>query len=165
MSDQMSGQELVEYNRKFKRAILDVLFRLCDTFYMHCMPNPLLHIGKRGLVDKEKTDGIILVFGPYSTRHLSWDDNFIHCEMQFGRWEKVSLPYECVARMFDKSGQVIMQWATLVAPESHREIDDLMGKIGESGQKKIREREKKGSDARKGESKIIEIDFTKKRDK
>jgi len=156
---ELPPDELVEYNRKFKKAILDTLFTVCDTFYIHCMPNPLLHVGKRGLLDNEKTDGIILVFGPYSTRNLSWDERFVFCEMQFGKWETIQIPYECIARMFDKSGQVIMQWATLVAPESHRDesvSDQKPSKSKESGTSK----EKPDGSAR-----VIEIDFTKKKNK
>lgn len=104
-------QEEMKNLRKFKKAILDVLFNHCETFYIHCMPHERLVLGKRGLLKKEQTEGLILVFGPYSTRKLTWDDDFLECEMQFSRWEYVRIPFDCVVRMFDKSGQVIMQWA------------------------------------------------------
>ncbi len=97
--------------RKFKKGILDVLFIHCETFYIHCMPHEQLVLGKRGLLKKEQTEGLILVFGPYSTRKLTWDDDSLECEMQFSRWEYVRIPFDCIVRMFDKSGQVIMQWA------------------------------------------------------
>ncbi|MBI41125.1 MAG: hypothetical protein CMF59_16125 [Leptospiraceae bacterium] len=97
--------------RKFKKAILDVLFIHCETFYIHCMPHEQLVLGKRGLLKKEQTEGLILVFGPYSTRKLTWDDDSLECEMQFSRWEYVRIPFDSIVRMFDKSGQVIMQWA------------------------------------------------------
>ncbi|MBI3396234.1 MAG: stringent starvation protein B [Spirochaetia bacterium] len=115
---EMPPEEVVQLNRKFKKSIMDVMFNMTDTFYIHCLPNPLLQIGNRGLVDREKADGIVLVFGPYSTRALSWDEQFIHCEMQFGRWERVRIPFECVARMFDKGGHVSMQWATMVSQDT-----------------------------------------------
>ena len=161
-----SPEELVIFNRKLKKAILDVLFSNCDTFYIHCMQNPLLKIGKRGLIDKEKTEGIILVFGPYSTRHLSWDEKSIICEMQFGKWEKMIIPFECIARMFDKSGQVIMQWATLVSPEpvseGSSEKTDIL-----SGSEKTDEAPKKKSSksVRTKNSSVIEVDFSKKKNK
>ena len=97
--------------RKFKKSILDVLFNHCETFYIHCMPHEKLLLGKRGLLKKEQTEGLILVFGPYSTRGLTWDDDYLECEMQFSRWEFVRIPFDSIVRMFDKSGQVIMQWA------------------------------------------------------
>ena len=108
------GPEQIEANRKFKKAIIDVVFTHCETFYLHCMPHPHLHVGKRGLIDREEQDGIILVFGPYSTRNLSMDDRYLFCDLQFNRWESVRIPFECIARVFDKGGQVIMQWATIM---------------------------------------------------
>jgi hypothetical protein len=157
-----SPEELVIFNRKLKKATLDVLFTLCDTFYIHCMPNPLLMIGKRGLADKEKTEGIILVFGPYSTRHLNWDEKSIQCEMQFGKWERVNIPFECIARMFDKSGQVIMQWATLISPEpasdaAKTETQKIPEKTDASpGKSTARPRGNKNGS-------VIEVDFSKKK--
>ena len=158
-----NDQELLEYNRKLKKAVLDVLFTQCDTFYVHCMPNARLYIGRRGLVDKEKTEGIILVFGPYSTRQLDWDETGIQCEMQFGRWERVIIPFECIGRTFDKSGQVLMQWATIEAPDAEGKLESLP----------IKDRPAKsgapGADAdapkkeEPGESRVIEVDFTNKK--
>jgi hypothetical protein len=156
MSDnEIPSEELLIYNRKFKKAVLDAMFTVCDTFYIHCMPNPGLFMGKRGLVEKEKTEGIILVFGPYSTRHLSWDEEFIYCEMQFNQWEQVSIPYECIARMFDKNGQVIMQWATLVAPEDSADRKKKRTSLdkGEGREEKTEKRE---------DSRVIKVDFGKK---
>lgn len=110
--------ELIEYNRRLKRAILDVMFRETETFYIHSLPHPRLVIGRRGLVEREKTEGIILVFGPYSVRRLEWDEQAVRADLQFGsRWEHVVIPYECIVRIFDKSGQVIMQWATMAVRE------------------------------------------------
>ena len=152
-----SDEEQLRYNRRLKKAILDVMFRDVETFYVHCMPNALLEIGSRGLVEKESKEGIILVFGPYSTRHLSWDDNLIYCDMQFGRWEQVAIPYECIARIFDKSGQVIMQWAVLTAPEGEQ-----------SSEPRPPAPEKSAPERAPGvvpveEHRVIQVDFTKKK--
>ncbi|MBL8019270.1 MAG: stringent starvation protein B [Leptospirales bacterium] len=151
---QDSNEELVAYNRKFKKAILDVMFSLSDTFYVHCVPNPLLHIGSRGLQDREEREGIVLVFGPYSTKNLNWDETGIHCEMQFNKWERVRIPFECIDRMFDKSGQVNMQWATLVSAESHREEQIVQKTESGATQEPARRKEK---------SRVIEVDFTRKK--
>lgn len=160
-----SPEEQIAYNRKFKKSVMDVFFTVCDTFYVHCMPNPILRLGTRGLVDKEKEEGIILVFGPYSTRHLTWDENSVHCEMQFGKWEKVTIPFECIGRMFDKSGQVIMQWATLVSQEP--EVDAKT--IQKEEKKKISQNESKTGDSENakdsGDSRVIQVDFTKRNKK
>lgn len=169
-----SQTELIEFNRKFKKAVLDVMFSVCDTFYIHCLPNPLLLIGKRGLLEKEKKEGIILVFGPYSAKHLSWDDNFIFCDMQFQGWEHVRIPYECIGRIFDKSGQVIMQWATFVSPDSDQQKEILekkpeelpelgkpekFGKANKLEGPDIKEEKQK---TKISKSKVIEVDFSKK---
>ncbi len=154
---QDSNEELVAYNRKFKKAILDAMFSMSDTFYIHCMPNPLLNIGTRGLSEREEREGIVLVFGPYSTRALNWDEKSILCEMQFNRWEKVRIPFECISRIFDKSGQVNMQWATLVSSESHREETAQPPEAAADG-KPAPETPKK-----KEKSRVIEVDFTRKR--
>ncbi|MCE9599098.1 MAG: hypothetical protein K8S54_14140 [Spirochaetia bacterium] len=151
---QDSNEELVAYNRKFKKAILDVMFSLSDTFYVHCVPNPLLHIGSRGLQDREEREGIVLVFGPYSTKNLNWDETGIHCEMQFNKWERVRIPFECIDRMFDKSGQVNMQWATLVSAESHREEQLTQNSEPGATPEPVKRKEK---------SRVIEVDFTKKK--
>ena len=159
--DTTNDQELLDYNRKLKKAVLDVLFTQCDTFYVHCMPNARLQIGKRGLVDKEKTEGIILVFGPYSTRQLDWDETGIQCEMQFGRWERVVIPFECIGRTFDKSGQVLMQWATIEAPEAEGKLETLPIKPEEAATEGKAGKEAK--DESPGESRVIEVDFTNKK--
>ncbi|HMU85553.1 MAG TPA: ClpXP protease specificity-enhancing factor SspB [Leptospiraceae bacterium] len=155
---QDSNEELVAYNRKFKKAVLDVMFSMSDTFYIHCMPNPLLHIGGRGMTDREQREGIVLVFGPYSTRNLNWDEGSILCEMQFNRWEKVRIPFECVSRIFDKSGQVNMQWATLVSSESHRDEPQTAPEgtpVPPEGETP--------APRKKDKSRVIEVDFTRKR--
>ena len=148
MDDEKNGstEELVRKNRLFKKEILDVVFNMCDTFYVHCMPNPLLRIGKRGLTEKEKEQGVVLVFGPYSTRHLNWDDDCIFCEMRFERWEPTTIPFECIARVYDKEGHVVMQWAALVAAEEP--------------EKKPKPKPKA---KKEGDSNVIEVDFTRKR--
>jgi hypothetical protein len=151
---QDSNEELVAYNRKFKKAVLDVLFSLSDTFYVHCMPNPLLQIGSRGLLDREQREGIVLVFGPYSTRNLNWDESGIQCEMQFNRWEQVRIPFECIDRMYDKGGQVNMMWATLVSSESHREEIAPPPAEGTT---------EPPPPKKKDRSRVIEVDFTKKK--
>lgn len=152
---QDSNEELVAYNRKFKKAVLDVMFSLSDTFYVHCMPNPLLQIGTRGLMDREQREGIVLVFGPYSTRNLNWDETGIHCEMQFNRWEHVRIPFECIDRMYDKGGQVNMMWATLVSSESHREAGETVEAPPATEEEKPQRKKEK--------SRVIEVDFTKKK--
>lgn len=176
-------EELLEHNRKLKKAVLDVMFQHCDTFYIHCMPDPELQIGTRGLVERENDEGIVLVFGPYSTRHLSWDENYLFCELQFTRWEQVRIPYECVGRVFDKGGQVIMQWATMTAErlrmaennqDSKLSAADPAGgdaeKIGKSdkvedlaGRQSSKQKDDTDQTKKGDESRVIEVDFRNRR--
>ena len=170
-------EELLNHNRKLKKSVLDVMFQHCDTFYIHCMPDPELQIGTRGLVDKKTEEGIVLVFGPYSTRHLSWDDRFLFCELQFSRWEQVRIPYECVGRVFDKGGQVIMQWATMTA-ERTRLTEATSSSPAEPAKKSPPASIEKSTDAaakdgatakrpksgkKSDESRVIEVDFRNRR--
>lgn len=177
-------EELLEHNRKLKKAVLDVMFQHCDTFYIHCMPDPELQIGTRGLVERENEEGIVLVFGPYSTRHLAWDERYLFCELQFTRWEQVRIPYECVGRVFDKGGQVIMQWATMTA-ERLRLAESSESPGGAAARESVdsdpdpAHRSEKADDLAKGrpggaggksgkrdeneESRVIEVDFRNRR--
>lgn len=168
-------EELLNHNRKLKKSVLDVMFQHCDTFYIHCMPDPELQIGTRGLVERESEEGIVLVFGPYSTRHLSWDDNYLFCELQFSRWEQVRIPYECVGRVFDKGGQVIMQWATMTAErirlaESEAGAETTPKKTVHAADKSIGKAQKSTESAKTeksgkkaDESRVIEVDFRNRR--
>lgn len=187
-TDDFTREEIVVYNKKLKKSVLDVLFQVTDTFYVHCMPDPQLIIGKRGLVDKETKDGIILVFGPYSTRHLSWDDDFIYTEMQFNNvWEYITIPFESIFRTFDKNGQILMQWTTFESTE--RQEDEkksahlsLAGKIKtaqnddtvqeaveESKEEEVPEKDTESADTAKTrpidgkKSTVIEVDFAARR--
>ena len=159
--------ELLNHNRRLKKAVLDVMFQQCDTFYIHCMPDPELQIGTRGLEDREKEEGIVLVFGPYSTRHLSWDDRFLFCELQFSRWEQVRIPYECIGRVFDKGGQVIMQWATMTAERTRLDEVSGTGPKNAGSEKKSLKKEKRpaGEESSKKaeDSRVIEVDFRNRR--
>lgn len=147
--------ETLKLHRAFKKDILDVVFNHCDTFYIHCMPHPDLVIGQRGLKDKETEEGIIFVFGPHSNRNLSWDERYIFCDLQFSTWEAVSIPYECIVRVFDKSGQVIMQWATLHGPEN--EMSDPVSPVDTNEKNKELDLVQEGDP----DSRVIEVDFRK----
>jgi len=157
------SREMLLYNRKLKRAVLDTLFRETETFYIHCMPTPLLIIGQRGLVDGEKA----------STRHLSWDDSFIYCDMQFGKWEHVTIPYECIIRMFDKSNVLVIEWMTMIDPSLEEENKPELSLTESTTNEKPRtapvinrQIETPRSENNKfNESRVIKVDFTKKKPK
>ena len=105
--------ENLAYNRTIKKSILSQLFTLSSVFYVHCMNHPELILGRRKLSSQEQEEGIVLVFGPYSSRNLNWNDTSIVCELQFQYWENIIIPYESIARIFDKEGQVMMNLAAV----------------------------------------------------
>lgn len=129
-------EELV-YNKKLKKSIFEVLLENTDTFYIHCLDHPNLKIGERGLTNLEKKEGIVFVIGPYSYKNMSWDEDYISCEMNFAKWEVVVIPYESIFRFFDKAGHCIIQFLVI-------------------------ERQEKEELTKTEEDKVIKIDFTKK---
>jgi len=111
MNHEPPSPEMAEYSKLLKRSVLDTLLTKTTSFFIHCTPHTDLLLGQRGLINNEKSDGIVLIFGPYSTRNLQWDENAIFCEMQFGsQWQHVYIPYHCISRMYDKEGQFLMHW-------------------------------------------------------
>ena len=156
------NQKMVQYNRKLKKQFLDIMFRESEAFFIHCAPHPGLNIGRRGLLDKEKTEGIVLVFGEYSSRNLSWDDNFLYCELQFQkRWEFISIPYECILKIFDKEAQFLIQCVVYESKEDGERIKSASTKA----EKEMTEKEKRTAVTEETDSKIIEVDFSKKKSK
>ncbi|MCS7204399.1 MAG: ClpXP protease specificity-enhancing factor SspB [Leptospiraceae bacterium] len=111
--DRTFTEEDLQYNRSLKKAIFEVLLEKTETFYLHCMMHSRLSTGDRKFTEKEIKEGIIFVLGPYSYRKLSWDEKGISCEMNFGKWETVYIPYECIFRIFDKGGHFLMQFVTM----------------------------------------------------
>jgi hypothetical protein len=144
--------EDLKYNRSFKKAIFEVLLEQTETFYLHCLNHSELKIGTRGLLEKEKVDGIILVFGPYSYRKLSWDERGIYCEMNFGKWEDVFIPFECIFRAFDKAGHFIMQFITMEVKEEKKE---------NSFQQEDLNVDHKKNPTKEQQNNVIKIDFKK----
>jgi hypothetical protein len=148
MNTEPPTPELADYSKMLKRSILDTLFTKTTSFFIHCAPHPDLLLGQRGLINSEKTDGIVLIFGPYSTRNLQWDENAIFCEMQFGsQWQHVYIPYHCVSRMYDKDGQFLMHWTAYT--------------ISESEDSEVTEKPQKSQ--KSPDSNVITIDFSSKK--
>ena len=109
----------------------------------------------------------MLIFGPHSLRHLFLDDEYIHCELQFDRWESLQIPYECIARMFDKGNQFYMQWTTY-SPEDDLRSPAARPRIAIAPKNPSPTQKKKKtktaltsakSKAKKSSSRIIEVNF------
>lgn len=160
MSQNFTYEDL-KYNRSVKKAFFEVLLEHTETFYIHCLNHTKLFIGTRGLLDREKKDGIILVFGPYSYRKLDWNEEGIFCEMNFGKWESVYIPYECIFRVFDKAGHFMMQFVTMeLLEEKKEEKEEKVNQEELSFDIPDKEKKRKDSD-----NNVIKIDFSKKQKK
>ena len=115
--------------REFKSEIIEVYWERFGTFYLHLMPHPDLVIGKRGLVGDEKEMGIILVLGPKAVKSYTLDETFLYCELQFGyTWEKITAPWDCVFRLYDKTQNSVTQMRFFSEPFAEKKekerIDD-----------------------------------------
>jgi hypothetical protein len=144
--------EDLKYNKAIKKSFFEVLLEQVETFYLHCVNHSKLSIGTRGLLEKEQKEGIILVFGPYSYRKLDWDEDGIYCEMNFGKWENIYIPYECIFRVFDKAGHFMMQFLTMEIEYEKTEVDQ---------RSKLNTSEELDSE----QTNVIQIDFSKKNKK
>ena len=72
--------------------------------------NPILEMGKRGLVGNEKESGVVLAFGSTAVRDISSQSDYLYAELQFGfSWEKLIIPWDCVFRIYDKGQNAITQ--------------------------------------------------------
>ena len=116
MNPTISDQELKEL-REFKSEVIELYWEKFGTFYLHIMPHPDLEIGRRGLVGEEKELGIILVLGPKAVKDYFLDEKNLYCELQFGfTWEKLTLPWDCLFRVYDKAQNAVTQMRFFTAP-------------------------------------------------
>lgn len=86
----------------FRKQIISTILDTGDKFYMHIAPLEDVHIGKRGLIDQEKDQGIMLVFGNESFKDFEWDELYIYLSMRFsGSWEHLMIPINAIQTVFD----------------------------------------------------------------
>lgn len=82
---------------KFKQKIISEAVSYFDKIYLHVLPHEKLIIGKRGLINSEKNNGIVLAVGSSSCTDLRLNDEDIYARLRFnGVWEDVIIPYEAV---------------------------------------------------------------------
>lgn len=109
-------------------------------------------IGKRGFTEGEKENGLVLVFN--STMNFTWDDHGISGTLIFG-----TMPHECYIPAKDiiiiNSPELNTQFVS--APRLSEEADTTKGLPEEAALPEIHE-------APEG-SKVVQVDFKKKRDK
>lgn len=86
----------------YRKDILSTVFDNYDKFYMHVAPLEDVIIGKRGLLNQESEQGIVLVFGKSSYKDFEWDEKFIYTTMKFGgAWEHLMIPINGIKAIFD----------------------------------------------------------------
>lgn len=138
--------------REFKAQLFDIYWDKFPTFYLHVLPHPNLEMGRRGLVGDEKESGVVLAFGSTAVRDISSQPDYLYAELQFGfSWEKLIIPWDAVFRVYDKGQNSITQLKIL-----NDEID-----FSKSKENKPKKPEKKKETI---ESKVIEVDFTRKKE-
>lgn len=137
-------------NTSTKLNILKEVLTSSEKVYLHIIAHPDLFIGKRGLIDKEKEEGIVLVFGHQSYRNLTFEDNFIYVDMRFaGKWESLAIPVTAVTTVFDSPIAPTFVFNFNLPNVVHKNTDD----------KKTITSENKKTKNQSG--KVIKIDFKK----
>lgn len=86
----------------FKKELFYSLIEKNEKFYINIMSVDDLKVGKRGLTEEEKKNGLILVFSNTSYKNLTSDDEFLYCNMRFsGLWEEIVIPIYAIHIFFD----------------------------------------------------------------
>lgn len=134
--------------REFKSRLFDTYWEKFGFFYIHVIPHPSLEIGTRGLVGKESEMGVVLAFGASAVRDISSQPDYLYAELQFGfKWEKLIIPWDAVYRIFDKTQYAVTQLRVILDSPLFVEPEE----------------EKKETKKPDIDSKVIEVDFTKKK--
>jgi hypothetical protein len=145
MEDKMTPED-IKMLRDYKARLFDLYWEKFGFFYIHVLPHPNLEIGKRGLVGKEKEQGVVLAFGSSACKDLSTQPDYLFAELQFGhKWEKLFIPWDCLYRIFDKSQNSITQLHVLTDAEIDYQKSSPQTETKSEGHK------------------VIEVDFTKKK--
>lgn len=147
MDDELTPED-IHALRKFKSTLFNLYWEQFGFFYIHVFPHPELKMGNRGLVGKEVEAGVVLAIGPTACKEISAEEDYLYAELQFGlKWEKLFIPWDSVFRIFDKTQNSLVQL---------RVFRDIPSSLGSTDKKETKS--KKNPD-----SKVIEIDFTRKK--
>lgn len=92
----------LENLNSFKKELFYSLIQKNEKFYISIVSVDDLKIGRRGLTEDEKKNGLILVFSHTSYKNLTSDDEFLYCDMRFsGLWEDIVIPIYAINLFFD----------------------------------------------------------------
>jgi hypothetical protein len=141
--------EEIQNIRSFKSELFQLYWEKFGTFYLHVLPHPKLIIGKRGLIGEEIESGIILVFGPKAVRDVQIYEFDFFAELQFGyTWEDVTIPWDSVFRIYDKTQSSLVQMRILPIleePASGSKKSKTSGTSDSSSPSEIRPGKKSGT--------------------
>jgi len=131
-----------ELNELKKKVFFDLL-ELAGRVLIMVRYSESVIIGKRGFLEEEKKNGLILVFN--KRMNFSWNEDFIEANLIFGNTpQRCMIPLENVVALYSPEMQA--QFSTVYHPQ---------------------EKEKAPSDQRDGErkdtdEKVLMVDFSKK---
>ena len=73
-----------------------------EKIYIHALPNKDLVIGRRGLINHEQTEGILLSISAASATDLVLEETLLYVKLRFsGKWEDVFVPYDSIRMILD----------------------------------------------------------------
>lgn len=131
-----------------KLNILKQILNSEKKVYFHILAHPDLIIGKRGLLEAEYKEGIILVFGHQSYKNLQFQDGYIYVDMRFsGKWESLRIPVLAIATVFDSPVAPTYVFNFNISTKNNKNISETTANKAQIEQSK--------------NSKIIKIDFKK----
>lgn len=137
---------------ELKKTIFYKMLDMAGRVFIMVKHSSDIIIGKRGLTEDEKKNGIVLVFN--STMKFIWDDYGISGTLIFG-----TVPQECHIPADDiiiiNSPELNAQF--VAAPRPPEEADINRDRLKDDTRRETRETQES--------SKVVQVDFKKKRDK
>jgi hypothetical protein len=87
---------------EYKKEIFTLLLERNERFYINILPVDDLKVGRRGITENEKQNGLTLIFSGTSYKNLTLDENYIYCHMKFNSiWEDVTIPIHAIHFIVD----------------------------------------------------------------
>ncbi len=134
-----------DLNELKKKVFFDLLHLAGRVFIMVQYSENVI-IGKRGFLEEEKKNGLILVFN--TKMNFTWDEDFIEAKLAFGTTpQKCIIPVDNIVVIY--SPEIQTQFATAYQP----------------GEKEKVASDKTDAERKEAGEKVLKVDFSKKRQK
>lgn len=132
-----------------KLNMLKQILNAEEKVYFHILAHPAdLIIGKRGSLEAEYKEGIILVFGHQSYKNLQFQDSYIYVNMKFsGKWGNLRIPVHAIATVSESPVVPTICINFNISVKDNKNISGTTANIEQIEQSK--------------NSKIVKIDFKK----